>query len=104
MRCGDFAHGLAVEIKRFEHVRVPLAQLRLEVAVDEADVGSVKVGQKASFTVSAYLYEPVLPAGKKAPGILYIHGGPRPSVNDTDQPEGQYLAKRGHAGPPPAAQ
>ena len=31
-----------------------LAQLRLEVSVDEADVGSVKVGQKASFTVSAY--------------------------------------------------
>jgi len=31
-----------------------LAQLRLEVAVDEADVGAVKVGQKASFTVSAY--------------------------------------------------
>lgn len=31
-----------------------LAQLRLQVNVDEADVGSVKVGQKASFTVSAY--------------------------------------------------
>ena len=31
-----------------------LTQLRLEVSVDEADVGSVKVGQKASFTVSAY--------------------------------------------------
>jgi HlyD family secretion protein len=31
-----------------------LAQLRLQVYVDEADVGSVKVGQKASFTVSAY--------------------------------------------------
>ncbi len=31
-----------------------LKQLRLEVSVDEADVGSVKVGQKASFTVSAY--------------------------------------------------
>ena len=31
-----------------------LAKLRLEVSVDEADVGSVKVGQKASFTVSAY--------------------------------------------------
>jgi HlyD family secretion protein len=31
-----------------------LAKLRLEVAVDEADVGAVKVGQKASFTVSAY--------------------------------------------------
>ena len=31
-----------------------LAQVRLQVNVDEADVGSVKVGQKASFTVSAY--------------------------------------------------
>ena len=31
-----------------------LAQLRLDVNVDEADVGSVKPGQKASFTVSAY--------------------------------------------------
>ena len=31
-----------------------LAQLRLQVYVDEADVGSVKVGQMASFTVSAY--------------------------------------------------
>ena len=31
-----------------------LTQLRLQVNVDEADVGSVKVGQKASFTVSAY--------------------------------------------------
>lgn len=31
-----------------------LAQLRLDVNVDEADVGSVKKGQKAGFTVSAY--------------------------------------------------
>ena len=31
-----------------------LTKLRLEVSVDEADVGSVQVGQKASFTVSAY--------------------------------------------------
>lgn len=31
-----------------------LTQLRLQVNVDEADVGAVKVGQKASFTVSAY--------------------------------------------------
>jgi HlyD family secretion protein len=31
-----------------------LAQLRLQVNVDEADVGSVAVGQEASFTVSAY--------------------------------------------------
>lgn len=31
-----------------------LHRLRLQVNVDEADVGAVKVGQKASFTVSAY--------------------------------------------------
>ena len=31
-----------------------LTQLRLEVYVDEADVGSVKIGQDATFTVSAY--------------------------------------------------
>ncbi len=31
-----------------------LAQLKLAVNVDEADVGAVKVGQNASFTVSAY--------------------------------------------------
>ncbi|MGY4831602.1 efflux RND transporter periplasmic adaptor subunit [Sphaerotilaceae bacterium SBD11-9] len=31
-----------------------LTQLRLQVSVDEADVGAVRVGQKASFTVSAY--------------------------------------------------
>lgn len=31
-----------------------LTQLQLEASVDEADVGSVNVGQKASFTVSAY--------------------------------------------------
>jgi HlyD family secretion protein len=31
-----------------------LTQLRLEVSVDEADVGAVQIGQNASFTVSAY--------------------------------------------------
>ena len=31
-----------------------LAQLKLDVAVDEADVGNVKVDQKATFTVSAF--------------------------------------------------
>ncbi len=31
-----------------------LSQLQLEASVDEADVGTVKVGQQASFTVSAY--------------------------------------------------
>ena len=31
-----------------------LSKLKLEVSVDEADVGSVQVGQRANFTVSAY--------------------------------------------------
>ncbi len=31
-----------------------LKQLRLEVSVDEADIGQVKEGQRASFTVSAH--------------------------------------------------
>jgi HlyD family secretion protein len=35
-----------------------LTKLRLEVSVDEADVGAVKVGQRASFTVSAYPSRP----------------------------------------------
>jgi HlyD family secretion protein len=36
-------------------VAADLSKLRLWVYVDEADVGSVKVGQDATFTVSAYL-------------------------------------------------
>ncbi len=35
-----------------------LSRLRLWVYVDEADVGAVKVGQQATFTVSAYLGRP----------------------------------------------
>lgn len=31
-----------------------LTQMKLEVAIDEADVGSVKLGQKANFTVDAF--------------------------------------------------
>ena len=40
-----------------------LKQLRLQVNVDEADVGAVTVGQKASFTVSAY-------PGRKYPAVI----------------------------------
>ena len=35
-----------------------LTQMTLHVDIDEADVGSVKVGQDATFTVSAYLSRP----------------------------------------------
>lgn len=58
-----------------------------------------KVSYKSpdGFTVQAYLYDPVLEPGKKAPGILYIHGGPTASFNDTYQSQVQYLAMRGYA-------
>ncbi len=49
------------------------------------------------FTVQAYLYEPILKAGETAPGILFIHGGPTSSFNDTYQSQVQYLAMRGYA-------
>lgn len=52
---------------------------------------------KDGFTIQAYLYEPILRQGEKAPGILYIHGGPTSSFNDTYQSEVQYLAMRGYA-------
>ena len=45
-----------------------LTQLQLQVNVDEADVGAVKVGQKASFTVSAY---PVRPYPAKVTRVAY---------------------------------
>ena len=45
-----------------------LAQLQLQVNVDEADVGAVKVGQKASFTVSAY---PVRPYPAKVTRVAF---------------------------------
>jgi len=49
------------------------------------------------FTINAYLYEPVLAPGAKAPGILYIHGGPTAQFSDTYQSEVQHLAMRGYA-------
>ncbi len=40
-----------------------LARMQLEAAVDEADIGAVKAGQKASFTVDAY-------PGKSFPAVI----------------------------------
>jgi dipeptidyl aminopeptidase/acylaminoacyl peptidase len=48
-------------------------------------------------TIAAYLYEPILAPGQKAPGILLIHGGPTASFNDTYQVQAQYFAMRGYA-------
>jgi len=48
-------------------------------------------------TIQAYLYEPIVSVGKKAPGILFIHGGPTSSFNDTYQAQVQFLAMQGYA-------
>ena len=50
------------------------------------------------FTISAYLYEPRgLKPGEKAPGIMWIHGGPTGQWIDSYQPQVQYFANRGYA-------
>ncbi len=67
--------------------------------IDNGLIRPRKVSYKSTdgFTIQAYLYEPIVKAGEKAPGILYIHGGPTSSFNDTYQAQVQYLAMRGYA-------
>ena len=50
------------------------------------------------FTISAYVYEPRgLRPGERAPGIVWVHGGPTSQFSDTYQPQVQYFAQRGFA-------
>ena len=70
-----------------------LAQLRLQVYVDEADVGSVTVGQKASFTVSAYPSRKY-PATHHPRGLRLDHHRQRRHLPD--------LPRRGQQRPEPA--
>ena len=49
------------------------------------------------FSIAAYLYEPILKPGERAPGVMLIHGGPTASWNDTYQVQAQYLAMHGYA-------
>jgi dipeptidyl aminopeptidase/acylaminoacyl peptidase len=49
------------------------------------------------FEIAAYLYEPVLAEGERAPGILWIHGGPTSQFSDTLQLHVQFFAHRGYA-------
>lgn len=67
--------------------------------ITDALIRPRKVSYKSTdgLTIQAYLYEPILKEGEKAPGILYIHGGPTSSFNDTYQAQVQYFAMRGYA-------
>jgi dipeptidyl aminopeptidase/acylaminoacyl peptidase len=50
------------------------------------------------YTISAYLYEPRgLKAGERAPGVMWIHGGPTGQWIDSYQSQVQFFAARGYA-------
>lgn len=50
------------------------------------------------YSIPAYLYRPIgVPAGKRAPGVMWIHGGPTSQFNDTFQQHVQFFAQRGYA-------
>lgn len=48
-------------------------------------------------TIHAYLYKPKhLPAGQRAPVIMYVHGGPTAQFSDSYQLQAQFFASRGY--------
>ncbi|MDE2864449.1 MAG: S9 family peptidase [Gemmatimonadota bacterium] len=50
------------------------------------------------YSIPAYLYRPAgVPAGERAPGVLWIHGGPTSQFHDTFQQHVQFFAQRGYA-------
>ncbi len=57
----------------------------------------IKYPSADGFTISAYLYEPRVKPGERAPGIMWIHGGPTGQWIDSYQPQVQYFAQRGYA-------
>ena len=57
-----------------------------------------RIRVRTDCTISAYLYEPRgLKPGEKAPGIMWVHGGPTGQWVDSYQPQVQYLVERGYA-------
>ncbi len=49
-------------------------------------------------SIPAYLYRPAgVAPGERAPGILWIHGGPTSQFNDSFQQHVQFFAQRGYA-------
>ncbi len=50
------------------------------------------------FTIHAYLYRPLhLRAGEKAPGIMYLHGGPTGHFADSFNSQAEFFAQHGYA-------
>ena len=66
--------------------------------VESAMVAPEKISYGSGpFTINAYLYRPAgLRPGERAPGILYIHGGPTGQFSDQYLPQAQFLARMGY--------
>lgn len=68
--------------------------------VQRALIAPEKITYKAEdgVSISAYLYRPRgLALGEKAPGLLWIHGGPTAQFSDGLQRDVQFFAMRGYA-------
>lgn len=54
--------------------------------------------QSGPHQISAYLYRPnTLAPGEKAPGLMYIHGGPTAQFSDNYQAQVQFFVSQGYA-------
>lgn len=53
--------------------------------------------QSGPYQISAYLYQPAtLAPGEKAPGLMYIHGGPTAQFSDNYQAQVQFFVSQGY--------
>jgi dipeptidyl aminopeptidase/acylaminoacyl peptidase len=71
----------------------------IEPEIERSLIVPEKVSYRSDdFTIHGYLYRPAgLAPGKKAPGVLLIHGGPTSQFSDTYNTQAQFLARMGYA-------
>jgi dipeptidyl aminopeptidase/acylaminoacyl peptidase len=76
-----------------------LTQSMLGGGAERRLISPEKIAYKSfdGLTINAYLYKPHLKPGEKAPGILWIHGGPTSQYSDTYAPNMQFFAQQGYA-------
>jgi dipeptidyl aminopeptidase/acylaminoacyl peptidase len=78
------------------------APKRLTTSITDEMERTLVVPEKVSyrsddFTISGYLFRPrTLTPGTRAPGVMYIHGGPTGQFADSYLPQAQFLAQMGY--------
>ena len=73
---------------------MPAGNLESRLVVPE----KVRYASTDGYQIDGYLYRPQgLRPGERAPGIMWIHGGPTGQYHDTFQQDVQYFAQRGYA-------